>query len=79
MHMCICICIHTHRVSPPSDAAPAAAPALGAATGIEPLSTSLDPALEASFLFGLLQTRALKALQALPTYHPCEALPRYHL
>ena len=66
---------YIHRVSPPSGASPAAAPALGAATGLDPLFTSLDPALEASFLFGLLQTRALKALQALPTYHPYAAAP----
>ena len=67
--------VYIHRVSPPSGVPPAAAPALGAATGLDPLITSLDPALEASFLFGLLQTRALKALQALPTYHPYEAAP----
>ena len=59
------------RVSPPSAAAPPAAPtALGpsgssSGAAVEPLCTSLDPALEAAFLFGLLQTRALKALQGL--------------
>ena len=64
--------IYPHRVSPPSGSAaapPAATPALGpsgssSGAGVEPLCTSLDPALEAAFLFGLLQTRALKALQA---------------
>ena len=75
MHMYMYTYAYLHRVSPPSGASPAAVPALGAATGLDPLFTSLDPALEASFLFGLLQTRALKALQALPTYHPYAAAP----
>ena len=65
--------IYPHRVSPPSGSAaapPAAPPALGpsgssSGAAVEPLCTSLDPALEAAFLFGLLQTRALKALQGL--------------
>ena len=58
--------------SPAAAAAPATADARPPLTRTDSVEfTPLDPALEASFLFGLLQTRALKALQA--------AIPPLHL
>ena len=53
--------------APPAtaDARPPLTSAGSRDSAVDPLFTPLDPALEASFLFGLLQTRALKALQGL--------------
>ena len=64
--------LSTTPPSPSASAAPATADARPPLTRTDSAEfTPLDPALEASFLFGLLQTRALKALQA--------AIPPLHL